>query len=97
MTTIRTTADYLRLFGLAAGLGVVGGLANELLHNVRGRNGNLRLPKYQKGWALLYLGFVGPLILGAVAAVIVLVFLPLGQQTRTGPGGAEAFDRGPPG
>ncbi len=93
MTTIRTTGDYLRLFGLAAALGVVGGLANELLHNIRGRNGNLRMPKYQKGPGLLYLGFFGPLILGAVAAVIVLVFLPLGQQTRVDTSGRTVIDR----
>jgi hypothetical protein len=36
---------------------------------------------------------LGPLILGGVAAVIVLVFLPLSEQTRTGPGGAIVTDR----
>ena len=93
MTTIRTTADYLRLFGLAAALGVIGGLANELLHIVKGRNGNLRMPRYQKAHGLVYLGFFGPLILGGVAAVIVLVFLPLGQQSRTTAAGQTVTDR----
>lgn len=93
MTTIRTTADYLRLFGLAAALGVIGGLANELLHTVRGRNGNLRMPKYQRAHGLVYLGFFGPLILGGVAAVIVLVFLPLGSQPRTTASGQTVTDR----
>jgi hypothetical protein len=60
---------------------------------VRGRNGNLRLPKYHKGPGLVYLGFIGPLILGAVAAVIVLVFLPLNERTRATPVGEIVTDR----
>jgi len=93
VNAIRTTGDYARLFALAAALGVVGGLANELLHSVRGRNGNLRMPKYQRSKGLLYLGFVGPIILGAVAAVVVLVFLPTSEESRPGPGGTTVMVR----
>lgn len=93
MIVIESTPAYLGLFALAVGLGVIGGFANELLQTVRGRIGNLRMPRYEKGNRLVYLGFLGPLVLGGVAAAIVLVFLPLGSEERTEAGGAVVVER----
>lgn len=84
MTELSGTLDYVLLFALAAGCGALGGLANELLQDARGTSGNLRLWNYSGAGRLLNLGFVGPVFLGAVAAVVILIFLPFESQTVVG-------------
>lgn len=76
MLTLETIGDYLLMVLTAAGSGLIGGLAAELLLSRDGETGRFELPGRRSG--LLDLGGFASLIVGAVAGVAILLVLPAG-------------------
>lgn len=84
MRDLVSTRDYLELFWLAAGFGALGGLASELLQQAGGSSGGLRLLRWDRGTGVLSTGVFGSVLVGAVAALTVLVFLPYTKVVEDG-------------
>jgi hypothetical protein len=72
--TLAAFSDYLVVFLLAAGAGLVGGLAAELLLNRNGETGAFEMPA-RKG-PLFDLGGFASLFVGAVVGIAILVVFP---------------------
>jgi hypothetical protein len=78
-----TTGDYATMILIAAALGLVGGLAAELLLKRGDDTGTIEKWHTVKGADAIDIGFLASLILGAVAAVAVLYFFPPDEKTTT--------------
>lgn len=84
-------SDTLTILGLSAATGALGGLAWDIGYSISGRKpsqgleNRLTLPRFVKrgGRTSLELGFFGPLMLGAIAAIVVIFTVG-----RSGPDGA---------
>jgi len=74
MISLNTIGDYLLVVAVAAGSGLVGGLAAELLLNRDGGTGAFELPRRTKG--LFDLGGFATLLVGVVAGVAILLVFP---------------------
>jgi len=81
MLTLATTGDYVLMVLIAAGSGLIGGLAAELLLSRDGRTGAFELPDWSGG--LLDFGGFATLIVGAVAGVAILLVLPANTTVVT--------------
>jgi hypothetical protein len=68
--------DYLGLFGLAAVLGALGGLAYELMQARRGQTGQIEVPRAVPGGRYRDWGLWANMIIGAIAAVAALWVFP---------------------
>ncbi len=74
MITLNGSSDFLMLFLVTAGAGMVGGFAAELLLTRNGETGAFELPA-RKG-AVFDLGGFAPVLVGAVVGVAILVVFP---------------------
>jgi hypothetical protein len=91
LVTVDSVLDYLGLFGLAAALGGIGGVAYELMRAHRGETGFTALPRRAtegkrqlENW-----GVFANIFIGAVAAVAALwIFPPTTTVTAAAAGGA---------
>lgn len=75
MVELSSVWEYLGIFGLAAGLGGIGGLANELMQNRRGQTGQVERPRRLKG-PYRDLGVWANVIIGGIAALAALWVFP---------------------
>src|SRR5712691_3999283 len=82
MVSLSSPHDYVILFLLAGGFGAIGGLAYELTQVRQGETGTVELP-WPQSWRNFDLGFVGSMIVGAVAAVAISYFFTPEVQVKT--------------
>jgi phosphotransferase system glucose/maltose/N-acetylglucosamine-specific IIC component len=89
MIELKDWQDYLPVFALAAVLGAVGGLAYELLQSRRGQTGLIEAPHKGPGkyWDS---GWVGSVIVGAIAAVAALWVFPPEVSTTVAAAGKSS-------
>jgi hypothetical protein len=74
MIGLQTPADYAIVFAVAAGSGLLGGLAAELLLNRDGETGAFELPS--RNGRLFDFGGIASLLVGAVVGVAILLVFP---------------------
>lgn len=94
MVALSHTINYVVMFLVAAGVGMLGGLAAELLLKRAESTGTLEWPHNITGTKLFALGFPGSLFVGAVSAVAILYFFPPVTETvkpAAGTGAAETI------
>jgi hypothetical protein len=81
MVALSHTINYVVMFLVAAGVGMLGGLAAELLLKRAESTGTLEWPHSIAGTKLFALGFPGSLFVGAISAVAILYFFPPVTET----------------